>query len=154
MQTGNSITLSTEEQQEMFDFAVPAKSATNKNILDEVSKYTFPTQMTNPYERENWIVSTDHCYARPWNWRPETSFLRPTKALFVSKPIGGRRKPTNPLAPIQDVDDVVDIETLPELPSPIYDISKVKNFMEECENYASSIRVDEVDECWEDKISR
>ncbi|XP_018566282.1 KAT8 regulatory NSL complex subunit 3 isoform X2 [Anoplophora glabripennis] len=151
----NAMSLTTEEQQQIFDFALPAKSTINKHIVvDDVSKYTYPTQMTNPYERENWIVSTDHCYARPWNWRPETSFLRPTKTLFVSKPISGRRKRSNPLAPIQDIEDVVDVETVVELPPPIYDVTKVKNLMEECENYASSARVDDVDEYWEDKISR
>lgn len=154
VQVSNSVAVSSEEQ-EMFDFAVPGKSTTNKNIsLEESSKYTYPTQMINPYERENWIVSTDHCYARPWNWRPETSFLRPTKTLFISKPVSGRRKPTNPLAPIQDVEDVVDVETLPKLPLPIYDVNKVKNLMEECENYTTSTGINEIDGYWEDKIVR
>ncbi|KAJ8931429.1 hypothetical protein NQ314_015668 [Rhamnusium bicolor] len=141
-QTQNSpLELTTKNNQttsagvEEFDFALPARSVNNKNmVIDDISKYTYPTQMTNPYDRENWTISTDHCYARPWNWRPETSFLRPTKTLFIPKPIIGRRKSTNPLAPLQDIEDIPKV--------------RWKNV----KKHAASARVDQIDEDWEEKI--
>ncbi|KAJ8914987.1 hypothetical protein NQ315_002511 [Exocentrus adspersus] len=115
---------------------------------------TYSAQLIHLYDRDDWTVSTDHCYARPWNWRPETSFLRPTKTLFIPKSACSRSKPINPLAPSQDVVDVIDIETVAKVPCPIYDIHKAKNLMEECEKYAASIRVNDIHEDWEENISR
>ncbi|CAH1154973.1 unnamed protein product [Phaedon cochleariae] len=134
---------------EEFNFALPSSSASaNKNIVEETSKYTYPTQLTNSFDRENWTVSTDHCYARPWNWRPEASFLRPTKSLFVPRLIPEKRKPTH-----SDQEDLIDVTTGPELSTPLYDIHKARNMMEECEKHAFSIRVDD-DGDWEEKISK
>lgn len=99
------------------------------------------------------LVLIEHCYARPHNWKPETNFLRPTKTLFIQHQIN-KRKSVNPLAPVQDYDDTIDITTVPAEPPTIYDESKAKYLMEECERHASCARVNEGDENWEDTISK
>ncbi|XP_074028948.1 reduction in Cnn dots 1 isoform X3 [Leptinotarsa decemlineata] len=121
-------------------------------VVEEISKYTYPTQLTNSFDRENWTVSTDHCYARPWNWRPDASFLRPTKTLFVRKLIPEKPKTANSLMPLE-ADDIIDVVTNPEIPAPVYDENKAKNVMEECERYAFAARM-ENEEDWDEKISK
>lgn len=99
------------------------------------------------------LILIEHCYSRPHNWKSESNFLRPTKTLFIpQKQI--KRKSINPLAPIQYCDDVVDVEAVTPEPSTIYDEIKAKQQMEECEKYASCARVEEVDENWEESISK
>lgn len=34
-------------------------------------------------ERELNVVLMDHSYSKPWNWRPENTYAKPTKTLFV-----------------------------------------------------------------------
>jgi len=34
-------------------------------------------------EQELNVVLMDHSYSKPWNWRPENSYAKPTKTLFV-----------------------------------------------------------------------
>lgn len=111
-------------------------------------------QISGGFEKETSSVLMDHCYARPWNWRPESDFLRPTKTLFVSKPSINKRKSTNPLAPLQDVDDVLDVETVPPDNPPIYDEGRAKQLMEECEKHANLSRGEQENENWEETISR
>ncbi|CAH1099657.1 unnamed protein product [Psylliodes chrysocephalus] len=121
-------------------------------MVVEEARYTYPTQLTNSFDRENWTVSTDHCYARPWNWRPEANFLRPTKTLFVPKlvPI---KSSVNSSVTIQEGEDLIDIESEIEVPAPTYDVAKAKSLMEECEKHAFAARTD-TEEDWEEKISR
>lgn len=115
-------------------------------IIDQEMKYTFPALMTNPTERETWTISTDHCYARPWNWRPEASFLRPTKTLFLPKNVTiqcRRQKLVNPLALQHDYEpdeDIIDVDTCPETVATFYDIAKAKSMMDECDKVAESAR--------------
>lgn len=123
-------------------------------VVEEPSKYTYPTKLTSSFDRENYTVSTDHCYARPWNWRPEASFLRPTKILFPSKDVQPKRKSTNSLVQFQKTEQLIDVDTEPELPTPIYDVHKARNMMEECEKHAFSARPDRGDDDWEDKVSK
>lgn len=94
----------------------------------------------------------DHCYSRPWNWRPESNFLRPTKTLFVTKANARRRLSTNPLAPLQDDEDSVDVEHLPPECPLIYDDGKAKQLMEECEKHAKLGRGENQADNWEDAI--
>ncbi|CAG9857675.1 unnamed protein product [Phyllotreta striolata] len=132
---------------EDFNFALSNDSAKSSMVVEE-ARYTIPTQLTNSFDRENWTVSTDHCYARPWNWRPEASFLRPTKTLFIPKLV-----PVKSSNSIQDNDDAIDIESEVEVPAPNYDVAKAKSLMEECEKHAFSIRAD-TEEDWEEKVSK
>lgn len=31
------------------------------------------------------VIMQDHCYSRPWNWKPENVYIKPIKKLFFSK---------------------------------------------------------------------
>lgn len=111
-------------------------------------------QVSGSFEKETCSVYIDHCYSRPWNWRPESNFLRPTKTLFVSKPSINKKKSTNPLAPLQDSENVLDVESVaPENPL-IYDETRAKQLMEECEKHAKLSRGEQENENWEEAISR
>ncbi|XP_072385967.1 KAT8 regulatory NSL complex subunit 3 isoform X1 [Diabrotica undecimpunctata] len=115
-------------------------------MVIEEARYTYPTQLTNSFDRENWTISTEHCYARPWDWRPEASFLRPTKTLFMPKLI-----PMKPAPP--ETEEQIDVEVEVEVPVANYDVAKAKILMNECENHAFSARTDtEVD--WEELVSK
>lgn len=94
----------------------------------------------------------DHCYSRPWNWRPESNFLRPTKTLFVSKPNLKRRLSTNPLAPLQEEEDTLDVEYVPPENQLIYDEGRAKSLMEECEKHAKLGRGEQQSENWEEAV--
>ncbi|XP_056642327.1 KAT8 regulatory NSL complex subunit 3 isoform X2 [Diorhabda sublineata] len=132
---------------EEFNFALPSFSAKSNMVVEE-ARYTYPTQLTNSFDRENWTVSTDHCYARPWNWRPEASFLKPTKTLFIPKLVPVKIKST----PNQD-SEFIDVEAEVEVPVPNYDVDKAKILMEECEKFAFSAKTDS-EEDWEEKVSK
>lgn len=114
----------------------------------------FYNQMAGSLEKDASTIFIDHCYSRPWNWRPESNFLRPTKTLFVSKPTSTKRKSVNPLAPLQNNDDILDVEADPYEPPPIYDEVKAKCLMEECERHAAFSRVEQGNEDWEETIVR
>lgn len=113
---------------------------------EDLLKYSYSSELEN-------TVSADHCYARPWNWRPDTSFLRPTKTLFFNKPLPGIRKSSNPLISLKTLDEIIDVESEMEVPSILYDVEKAKNMMDECQRYALNARPD-TGEDWEEKISR
>jgi len=36
-------------------------------------------------ERALSLIQLDHCYSKPWNWKPESSLCQPTKTLFVPR---------------------------------------------------------------------
>ena len=36
-------------------------------------------------ERALSLIHLDHCYSKPWNWKPESSLCQPTKTLFVPR---------------------------------------------------------------------
>lgn len=133
-----------------FDFILPLGNINNKiGIMDDIPKYSI-----HKFERESYSVTADHCYARPWNWRPDTSFLRPTKTLFVNKPLPGLRKTSNPLVILQNSDDIIDIESRPQVPSITYDVDKAKVVMKDCETYVLNARPDKNEDYWEEKISK
>ncbi|XP_066151019.1 KAT8 regulatory NSL complex subunit 3-like isoform X3 [Euwallacea fornicatus] len=125
----------------------------NTMVENERAKYSYPIRFTNMFERENWTVCTDHCYARPWNWRPESSFLKPTKMLFGAKSLGAK-----PLFSITGLsksgDDFVDVDGLIDVepPAPAYDVEKARGLMVECEKHATLARHSIDDENWEEKI--
>lgn len=55
--------------------------------LDEDSNrlVVYLRQLAGNYEMELDVIVKDHCYARPWNWKPENIYVKPTKKLFFSK---------------------------------------------------------------------
>lgn len=124
--------------------------------LDDPS-LNYPNPFFNPMppmDKATTTIFMDHCYSRPWNWRPESNFLKPTKTLFVPKPQAKKKKSTNPLAPVQDCSETIDIEAVPADNLPVYDTVKAKYLMEECERHAGLARVDDGNEDWEEQISR
>lgn len=124
-------------------------------VEDATVKFSnYYNQMVDPVEKHTSAILMDHCYSRPWNWRPESNFLRPTKTLFLSKPNVSKRKSTNPLAPVQECEDVLDVESVLSDPPVIYDPLKAKFMMDECERHAGFARVDQGNEDWEETISR
>lgn len=94
----------------------------------------------------------DHCYSRPWNWRPETSYIRPTKTLFIKKH-NSRSNPTLTLQKSIEEKDILDVESVTPPPTPIYDEEKAKNASQEFDKYAASVRLD-TNEDWEESVQR
>lgn len=133
-----------------FDFALPSGSIHNKLVMDDTLRYSYATK----FEQENYSISADHCYARPWNWKADNSFLRPTKILFIDKPLLGIRKSSNPLVCFQDSVEIIDIESEPDISNILYDVDKARNLMDECQQYVLNSRPDRNEEEWEEKISK
>ncbi|CAK9795001.1 hypothetical protein ANTPLA_LOCUS199 [Anthophora plagiata] len=48
---------------------------------------TYLHQLAGCYEPEINVLIKDHCYARPWNWKPENVYVKPIKKLFFQKKI-------------------------------------------------------------------
>lgn len=94
----------------------------------------------------------DHCYSRPWNWRPETSYIRPTKTLFMSKG-HSKANPTLTLQKSIEGKDIVDVECVSPPPALIYDVDKAKTALQECEKYAYLARPESVED-WEESVSK
>lgn len=123
-------------------------------VEDTAVKFNnYYSQMAGLLEKDPSAIFIDHCYSRPWNWRPESSFLRPTKTLFIHKP-NSKKKPANPLAPLQKAEDILDVVSESYDPPPIYDEVKARAVMEECERHAAFSRVEQGNEDWEETIVR
>jgi hypothetical protein len=62
-------------------------SSPNGELLDENPNklITYLHQLAGNYEIEVDIIMKDHCYARPWNWKPENVYVRPVRNLFFPK---------------------------------------------------------------------
>ncbi|PNF31475.1 hypothetical protein B7P43_G00759 [Cryptotermes secundus] len=92
----------------------------------------------------------DHSYSKPWNWRPENTYAKPTKTLFV--------QPCAALAQtsLSSIEEEVDVDEDVAVPVPPYDMSKVRPLMQECETHVNFVRREEdvdADE-WEERVSR
>ncbi|XP_045460459.1 KAT8 regulatory NSL complex subunit 3 isoform X3 [Harmonia axyridis] len=101
--------------------------------------------------KEKSSISVDHCYARPWNWKAESSFLRPTKTLFIPKN-PSKINFSGQIIHSQANEDLLDVETVDNQPTPIYDVNKAKSLMEECENHVKCFKNDEGNNHWEEAI--
>lgn len=58
----------------------PAEMDENPNKFS-----TFLLQIAGNCVEELSIILKDHCYARPWNWKPENIYVKPVKKLFFPK---------------------------------------------------------------------
>lgn len=114
-------------------------------VIGNDARFSYLSHFVNPYDRENWWIPMDHCYARPWNWRSENNFSRPTKMLFGNK--SQTRKQDSDLIDVTSIDDG-------ELGNSIYDKAKAKQLMDECEKHAKLARIDESDGNWEESVSK
>merc|ERR1719474_707405 len=107
-------------------------------------------------ERLITLIHLDHCYTKPWNWKPESSLCQPTKTLFVprvSRNIG--------LVDHDDsVDQFIDVVSEPVKPVPPYDPQQACKVMTECDRFINfarpSLSWSEEKEAditgWEDKL--
>lgn len=124
-------------------------------VEDAAVKFSnYYNQMAGSLEKDPSTIFIDHCYSRPWNWRPESNFLRPTKTLLINNPNANKKKSANPLAPLQKTEDILDVVSESYDPPPIYDEVKAKSLMEECERHAAFSRVEQGNEDWEETIVR
>ncbi|XP_021919608.1 KAT8 regulatory NSL complex subunit 3 isoform X3 [Zootermopsis nevadensis] len=107
-------------------------------------------QLAGQSERELNVVLMDHSYSKPWNWRPENTYAKPTKTLFV-QPTAAWTQPTLSL-----IEEEVDVDGDVAIPVPPYDMNKVRPLMQECETHVNFVRREEdgdADE-WEERVSR
>lgn len=61
-------------------------SPTADTFDDNSNKITvYLHQLAGNCEMDFDVIFKDHCYARPWNWKPENIYVKPVKKLFFSK---------------------------------------------------------------------
>lgn len=121
----------------------------NTSIIESESTHTEYSTYDNVKEKSS--VSIDHCYARPWNWKAESSFLRPTKTLFIPKN-PSKINFTGQVQQTQENEDLIDVESVDNQPTPIYDVIKANQLMDECENHVKLFKKDEGNPHWEEAI--
>ncbi|KAK1125190.1 hypothetical protein K0M31_006530 [Melipona bicolor] len=122
-------------------------SPISDTIDDNPSRLTtYLHQLTGCYETEINVLAKDHCYARPWNWKPENVYVKPIKKLFFSKKNLLMEKVT------QDEEINIEEDTNEPLIPPI-DFTKVRHQMDELQRLANFARPDE-NEDWEEKLDK
>ncbi|KAG7190135.1 hypothetical protein KM043_006267 [Ampulex compressa] len=122
-------------------------SPTNDMFDDNPNRLTtYLHQLAGCYEMEVDVIVKDHCYARPWNWKPENVYVKPVKKLFFSKKSLATDKHLQ--------DEEIDIEG--DIGSPItppIDLTRVRHLMDELQRLANFARPDENDD-WEERIDK
>ncbi|EFN82752.1 Uncharacterized protein KIAA1310 [Harpegnathos saltator] len=122
-------------------------SPTTDSFDDTFNKLTeYLQQLAGNYEMEVDLILKDHCYARPWNWRPENIYVKPVKRLFFSKNIvtSDKHKKNEEIV----VEDIANDSSIPPL-----DLTKARQQMDEFQHITNIARPEE-DEDWEDKIDK
>ncbi|XP_058800499.1 KAT8 regulatory NSL complex subunit 3 isoform X2 [Phymastichus coffea] len=105
-------------------------------------------QLAGTYEVEVDAILKDHCYARPWNWKPENAYVKPVKKLFFPKSSGGYLRDNNQ-------DEIVNVdENDSETIAPPYDLAKMKQSMDEFQRVANFVKPEDTDSDWEEKIDK
>ncbi|XP_012278162.1 KAT8 regulatory NSL complex subunit 3 isoform X2 [Orussus abietinus] len=109
---------------------------------------TYLQQLAGCNELEVDCIVKDHCYSRPWNWKPENVYVKPMKKLFFVKN-------QNTLSTEKEKDDEeVEIEKdIGEPQAPPYDLTKSRHLMDEFQRLANFARPEESDD-WEEKIEK
>ncbi|KAF3424383.1 hypothetical protein E2986_02217 [Frieseomelitta varia] len=122
-------------------------SPISDTIEDNPSRLTtYLHQLAGCCETEINVLAKDHCYARPWNWKPENVYVKPIKKLFFSKKTLLMEKVT------QDEEINIEEDTNEPLIPPI-DFTKVRHQMDELQRLANFARPDE-NEDWEEKLDK
>ncbi|OAD53272.1 KAT8 regulatory NSL complex subunit 3, partial [Eufriesea mexicana] len=107
---------------------------------------TYLHQLAGCYETEINVLTKDHCYARPWNWKPENVYVKPIKKLFFPKKSLLTGKVT------QDEEINIEEDTDESLILPI-DFTRARHQMDELQRLANFARPDE-NEDWEEKLDK
>ncbi|KAL6262880.1 hypothetical protein P5V15_005669 [Pogonomyrmex californicus] len=134
----------------------PSTSASSSGLpspitdtFDEISnKLTaYLHQLAGNYEMDVDVIFKDHCYARPWNWKPENIYVKPTKKLFFSKSNTSDK---------HRKDEEIDVENIDNEPALPFDLTRVRHAMDEFERLANFARPEEEEkeEDWEEKIDK
>ncbi|XP_014485013.1 PREDICTED: KAT8 regulatory NSL complex subunit 3 [Dinoponera quadriceps] len=114
---------------------------------DSFNKLTdYLHKLAGNHEMEVDIIVKDHCYARPWNWRPENIYVKPVKRLFFSRNTVSRDK-------LRKNEEVVVDDIGSDSTAPPFDLEKARQQMDEFQRVTNNVRQEE-DEDWEDKISK
>ncbi|XP_018316265.1 KAT8 regulatory NSL complex subunit 3 [Mycetomoellerius zeteki] len=117
---------------------------TYDDISNKLTAYLH--QLAGNYEMDSDVIFKDHCYARPWNWKPENAYVKPVKKLFFSKNVASDK---------HRKDEEIDVENIGSEPLPLpFDLSRVRYMMDEFERLANFARPKEEEEDWEDKIEK
>lgn len=106
-------------------------------------------QLAGNYEMDVDIIFKDHCYARPWNWKPENIYVKPVKKLFFSKNSATHDKHRK--------DEEIDVENIGSEPSiPLFDLTRTRHLMDEFQRLASFARPEKEEENidWDENINK
>ncbi|CAL7938463.1 unnamed protein product [Xylocopa violacea] len=134
---------------------MPSTSINNSRIPSPISDTvddnssrltTYLHQLAGCYETEVNVLVKDHCYARPWNWKPENVYVKPVKKLFFPK----KNLSTEAVTQEEEVNIEDDAN---ELLVPPIDFTRAKYQMDELQQLANFARPDE-NEDWEEKLDK
>ncbi|XP_076229096.1 reduction in Cnn dots 1 isoform X2 [Nomia melanderi] len=135
--------------------AIPSTSLSGSRVPSPISDTfddnpnrltTYLHQLAGCYEMEVDMITRDHCYARPWNWKPENIYVKPIKKLFFPKKNSSTEKPVQ--------DEEIDIEEdCNELLVPPVDLTRCKHQMDELQSLANFARPDENAD-WEESLDK
>ncbi|XP_043265684.1 KAT8 regulatory NSL complex subunit 3 [Colletes gigas] len=107
---------------------------------------TYLHQIAGCYEMEVDVITKDHCYARPWNWKPENVYVKPIKKLFFSK----KNLPTEKPVQVEEIDIEEDYS---ESLIPPVDLTRPRHQMDELQRLANFARPDENAD-WEERLDK
>lgn len=70
-----------------FGMTTGVPSPPTGEVFDEhPNKFTiYLHQLAGSHDSEANVIIQDHCYARPWNWKPENVYAKPVKKIFFPK---------------------------------------------------------------------
>ncbi|XP_076241623.1 reduction in Cnn dots 1 [Calliopsis andreniformis] len=135
--------------------AIPSTSLSGSRVTSPVSDMlddnqnrltTYLHQLAGCYEINVDVVTKDHCYARPWNWKPENVYVKPIKKLFFPK----KNIPVEQSAQDEEID--VEEDEGEQLVPPV-DLTRARHQMDELQRLATFARPDGPED-WEEQLDK
>ncbi|KAG8035465.1 hypothetical protein G9C98_006911 [Cotesia typhae] len=116
---------------------------------DNLNKLTsFLHKLAGYTDEEVSAILKEHCYARPWNWRPENVYVKPTIRIFFNKPPLTRRKlHKRSIINVENCDE-------PDQLSVPSDLTNPRNSIEEALRLINFTRSEDSNDDWEEKIEK
>ncbi|KAK0081469.1 hypothetical protein PV325_012111 [Microctonus aethiopoides] len=105
---------------------------------------------------ESNTVVKDHCYARPWNWKPENIYVKPTRNIFFSSTRGRINQLQHKLTKNdEDIDVEHEDDSMEQSVIPC-NLTKSQQSMEESEKLVNSVRPDDDinNDDWEETVEK